>query len=193
MTELQQTGPGRPAIGGEIKVRLGVDLLATVDEWAGEHGLKRSEAVRELVRQALTPTIADVYPEADTEAAAWDMVDDETSATLGDLETVSDAAVDIRVTARFARGWWIVAAQIDGVWERVTITRYHMDAVIAFRRLITDLTATHHRPETGALWGADGFDGDHLASTAPGRISWAGLMPETAIDGRIEPPAPWEI
>ena len=192
MSETQQTGPGRPAIGGEIKVRLGA-LLASVDEWADEHDLKRSEAVRELVRQALTPTIADVYPEADSEAEAWDMVETETSASLGDLETTGSADVEIWATARYARGWWIVASRIEGSWERVTITRYHLDAVIAFRRLLADLTTAHHRPEVGPLWMMDGFDGDDIASTTPGRISWVDLMPETAIDGRIEPPAPWEI
>lgn len=41
-------GRGRPAIGGAVLVRLG-DLLPQVDAWAAEHGVKRAEAIRQLI------------------------------------------------------------------------------------------------------------------------------------------------
>lgn len=45
-------GPGRPAIGGEVKIMLG-DLLPAVDAWAAEQQISRAEAIRRLVAQAL--------------------------------------------------------------------------------------------------------------------------------------------
>jgi hypothetical protein len=47
-----EVGPGRPEIGGEVKVRLGA-LLPEVDEWAAANGVKRAEAIRRLIGDAL--------------------------------------------------------------------------------------------------------------------------------------------
>lgn len=44
---------GRPHIGAPINVRLGDDLLTQVDAWAAEQGIKRAEAVRQLVQRGL--------------------------------------------------------------------------------------------------------------------------------------------
>lgn len=43
-----ETGPGRPEIGGLVQVRLG-KLLPSVDAYATEQGCSRAEAVRRLV------------------------------------------------------------------------------------------------------------------------------------------------
>lgn len=45
-------GPGRPAIGQPVQVRLG-ELLPLVDEWAAERDYSRAEAVRRLVQIGL--------------------------------------------------------------------------------------------------------------------------------------------
>lgn len=47
-----EAGPGRPEIGGEVKVRLG-ELLGAVDEWAAAQDVSRAEAVRRLVSAGL--------------------------------------------------------------------------------------------------------------------------------------------
>lgn len=44
---------GRPEVGAPINVRLGTDLLAQVDTYAADQGIKRAEAVRRLVRRGL--------------------------------------------------------------------------------------------------------------------------------------------
>ena len=43
-----ESGPGRPEIGGLVQVRLG-NLLPSVDAYAARHGWSRAEAVRRLV------------------------------------------------------------------------------------------------------------------------------------------------
>lgn len=48
----EESGPGRPEIGGAVHVRLG-DELARVDAWAAKEGIKRAEAVRRLVSAGL--------------------------------------------------------------------------------------------------------------------------------------------
>ncbi len=48
----EERGPGRPAIGDAINVRLG-DLLGRVDAFAAESGVSRAEAIRELVAAGL--------------------------------------------------------------------------------------------------------------------------------------------
>ena len=54
LAEEEDRRPGRPKIGREILVRLGDDLLAMVDTYAGEHRINRSEAIRRLVTDAVT-------------------------------------------------------------------------------------------------------------------------------------------
>lgn len=49
----EESGPGRPEIGGAVHVRLGEEL-ARVDAWADEQKIKRAEAVRRLVSAGLT-------------------------------------------------------------------------------------------------------------------------------------------
>lgn len=44
---------GRPEVGAPINVRLGDELLASVDAYAAEESLSRAEAVRNLIKQAL--------------------------------------------------------------------------------------------------------------------------------------------
>lgn len=51
MTDTQR-GPGRPAIGGAVYVRLG-PLRERVEQWAAEHDVKQAEAVRQLVERGL--------------------------------------------------------------------------------------------------------------------------------------------
>jgi hypothetical protein len=48
----EETGPGRPEVGGAVHVRLG-ETLAPVDEYAARIGLKRAAAVRRLVELGL--------------------------------------------------------------------------------------------------------------------------------------------
>ena len=43
---------GRPEIGPQVKVRMPVDLIARVDEFADEAGVSRSEWVRRAVEAA---------------------------------------------------------------------------------------------------------------------------------------------
>lgn len=47
-----ESGPGRPEIGGLVQVRLG-NLLPSVDTYATRHGWSRAEAVRRLVLAGL--------------------------------------------------------------------------------------------------------------------------------------------
>lgn len=47
-----QRGPGRPAIGGAVHVRLG-DSVDRVDRYARENGISRAEAVRRLTEIGL--------------------------------------------------------------------------------------------------------------------------------------------
>lgn len=47
-----QRGPGRPAIGGAVHVRLG-DTVERVDRFAAEHRISRAEAVRRLTEIGL--------------------------------------------------------------------------------------------------------------------------------------------
>lgn len=46
-------GPGRPEIGGLIRAKIGADLRARLDEWANQHGMTRSEAIRSLIQTGL--------------------------------------------------------------------------------------------------------------------------------------------
>ncbi|WP_210731560.1 ribbon-helix-helix domain-containing protein [Mycobacterium intracellulare] len=47
------TPMGRPEVGAPINVRLGDELLAQVDAYAAEHGIKRAEAIRQIVQAGL--------------------------------------------------------------------------------------------------------------------------------------------
>jgi len=47
------TPAGRPEIGAPINVRLGIGLLAKVEEYALAHGIPRSRAIRNLVQSGL--------------------------------------------------------------------------------------------------------------------------------------------
>lgn len=52
-----ESGPdqgGRPTVGGIISTAVGVDRLAAVDQWAAEHGVKRADAIRQLLDAALS-------------------------------------------------------------------------------------------------------------------------------------------
>lgn len=53
-----EAGPGRPAIGKPVNVRLG-DALERVDTWATRHGTSRADAVRQLVEIGLAAELAD--------------------------------------------------------------------------------------------------------------------------------------
>lgn len=44
---------GRPEVGKPINIRLGDELLAEVDAWAEGQGIKRAEAIRQLVQRGL--------------------------------------------------------------------------------------------------------------------------------------------
>ena len=61
----EESGPGRPEIGGTVNTRLG-DLLPRIDEWAERHGVKRAEAIREAVRRLVSPAIESAAPTAGT-------------------------------------------------------------------------------------------------------------------------------
>lgn len=45
---------GRPEVGGPVTVRLGDDLLTDLDNYAGAHNLSRANAIRDLIKTALT-------------------------------------------------------------------------------------------------------------------------------------------
>ncbi|TRW85566.1 ribbon-helix-helix protein, CopG family [Mycolicibacterium sp. 018/SC-01/001] len=47
------TPAGRPEIGQPINIRLGNELLAEVDAFAETEGIKRAEAIRQLVQRGL--------------------------------------------------------------------------------------------------------------------------------------------
>lgn len=47
---------GRPEVGRPVNIRLGDDLLAEVDAYANAEGIKRAEALRQLVRRGLHRT-----------------------------------------------------------------------------------------------------------------------------------------
>lgn len=44
---------GRPEVGRPVNIRLGDELLDRVDSYAEAEGLKRAEAVRQLVQRGL--------------------------------------------------------------------------------------------------------------------------------------------
>jgi len=48
----EESGPGRPAVGGLVNIRLG-EMLGPVDAYAAEQGVSRPEAVRQLLAAAL--------------------------------------------------------------------------------------------------------------------------------------------
>lgn len=52
--EEEDRRPGRPEVGGLVNVRLGAELLAMVDGYAGGRDISRAEAVRRLVTDAVT-------------------------------------------------------------------------------------------------------------------------------------------
>lgn len=45
---------GRPEVGGPVVVRLGEDLLNEVDNYAGARNVSRADAIRDLIKSALT-------------------------------------------------------------------------------------------------------------------------------------------
>lgn len=47
---------GRPEVGGPVAVRLGVELLTEVDNYAGARHVSRADAIRDLIKAALTET-----------------------------------------------------------------------------------------------------------------------------------------
>lgn len=47
------TPAGRPEVGRPVNVRLGDELLAQVDAYATAEGIKRAEAIRQLVERGL--------------------------------------------------------------------------------------------------------------------------------------------
>lgn len=49
----EERGPGRPAIGDQVQVRMSDDLKERLDEWAGERNISRAEAVRRILSEAL--------------------------------------------------------------------------------------------------------------------------------------------
>jgi hypothetical protein len=57
-----ERGPGRPEVGAAVHVRLGDDLLAMVDAYASERGIKRAEAIRRLTTDAVTRDAANAGP-----------------------------------------------------------------------------------------------------------------------------------
>jgi len=44
---------GRPEVGRPVNIRLGDELLAEVDAFAEAEGVKRAEAIRQLVQRGL--------------------------------------------------------------------------------------------------------------------------------------------
>jgi hypothetical protein len=52
-TVYSMTPAGRPEVGKPINVRLGDDLLRQVDAYAATAGIKRAEAVRQLIQRGL--------------------------------------------------------------------------------------------------------------------------------------------
>lgn len=48
----EESGPGRPEIGGKVLLRLG-EMLPRVDEWAAAKDVSRAEAVRRLLSAAM--------------------------------------------------------------------------------------------------------------------------------------------
>jgi hypothetical protein len=57
LAEEEDRRPGRPEIGDPVGVRLG-DLLGAVDAYAAQHGVKRAEAIRQLVSAGLAVATA---------------------------------------------------------------------------------------------------------------------------------------
>ena len=45
---------GRPEVGGPVTVRLGDELLTQVDNYAGERNVSRADAIRDLIKNALS-------------------------------------------------------------------------------------------------------------------------------------------
>jgi hypothetical protein len=54
-------GPGRPEVGPNVNVRIPADLLAWIDERAGDVGLSRAAFIRDALEFARTLE----YPEID--------------------------------------------------------------------------------------------------------------------------------
>lgn len=53
LPEEEDRRPGRPEIGGRITTAIGDDLLGAVDAYAQAHGIKRADAVRQLMTAGL--------------------------------------------------------------------------------------------------------------------------------------------
>lgn len=50
----EERGPGRPAVGEPVNIRLGDELLTMVDSYAANRSISRAEAIRRLIQDAVT-------------------------------------------------------------------------------------------------------------------------------------------
>ena len=217
MTELQQTGPGRPAIGEPIKVRLGEDLQVLVDQWAAERGVARAEAIRQLITAGLAAPVdelARLFPEyvgedqAERDYLIWDQIyqdgTEEINLQLGWVEG-GNSGYDIELGAVYVRGAWVLFRTVTPAGKTIaaagdiTVEAHTDEEIIdAYRTLLATTTDEYFDPERGPLWNPDASpDGQFgFPRQGSGTVSWEGVIDPATVEGMVEPleePAPWEI
>lgn len=217
MTGTQQTRPGRPAIGDPIKIRLGDDLQAAVDQWADSHGVARAAAIRQLITAGLAAPVdelARLFPEFAAEDRwerdylIWDHIysagADDLRLQLGWVEGGgSGYDVAIELGAVYARGQWILFRTViphgGSIGDGDLFVAAHDDEEIfdAYRALLATTTDEYFEAERGPLWVPDHLDGTfgvtHGTSVT---MSWEGIIDPATVEGMVDPaeePAPWEI
>ena len=218
MTETQQTGPGRPAIGGEIKVRLGDDLQTLVDQWAAERGIARAEAIRQLVTTGLKAPVDELgrlFPEyvdedqPERDYRIWDQIyqagNEELNLQLGWVEggggrgLGTEYPVHIELGAVEVRASWVLFRTVSPVGrdnEGDILVTAHADTEIidAYRQLLARTTDEYFDAERGPLWHPDGNPKGEFGGRRP--VSWEGVIDPATVIGAVEEPeelAPWEI
>jgi hypothetical protein len=196
---------GRPAVGTPVHVRLDDDLLATLDAWRDRQGMKRAEAVRYLLGQALKVGSVDdtlsalhdmsaeaLFPEAGGDVnAMYDLVLAEEFESIAAIESDPDRPVVIAMGIHRSRGHWVVVEErwstsktkMSGLGElqsrRIAVGKDRRDAVSIYKGWLVEVTKEFWREGEPPLWG-EGVDGDYLGY-GDKDVKWRGLIPAGSV------------
>jgi hypothetical protein len=197
---------GRPAVGTPVHVRLDDDLLATLDAWRERQGMKRAEAVRYLLGQALKVGSVDdtlrnlhdmsaeaLFPEAGGDVnAMYDLVLAEEFESIAGIESDPDRPVVITMCIHRSRGHWVVVeerwassktkqSRLDRIQSRrLAVGKDKRDAIQIYKGWMVEVTKEFWREGEEPLWPGEGVDGDYVGY-GDKSIRWRGLIPAGSI------------
>lgn len=183
------TGRGRPAIEGtRIEIKLEDELLGELEAYATEHGLRRPDALRELLRAGLAAVAAparksiwEVFADAENDEDLYNLVYGD---GMGRGEHVAhdyDGKV-FDIAFDQIRGHWIFTradetAEKDerglAKWNHTYIVCKDRDEALAMFQDIVLESCKAWRPEEGKVMWEDCGYGDDLME----RLGKAGLIP----------------